>query len=110
MSGSWATGWATGDVVTAAEFAKGVGCIYDTTLGVGAASIDVTGIVGSYAHLLIVAYVRSDTAASATGLLTRFNGDTGANYTGAATSTATSVTSGSSTIGGIPAATATSGL
>jgi hypothetical protein len=52
MSGTWASGWATGDVVTAAEIAKGVGAIYDTTLGIASASIDVTPIVGTYAHLI----------------------------------------------------------
>jgi hypothetical protein len=81
MSGTWALGWATADVVSAAEFAKGVGCIYDTTLGAGAASIDVTGIVGVYAHLKIVAYLRSDTAAVGTDIIVRFNADSAANYT-----------------------------
>ncbi len=107
MTGTWATGWATGDIVLAAEFAKGVGCISDTTLGVGAASVDITGIVGNYAHLLVVVYARSDTAAFSTNLQTRFNGDTGANYTGVGTSAATSVTATGTNVHG---ASATAGL
>lgn len=80
-SASWANGWLTGDVVTAAEFKKGFGCIYDTTLGTSAASIDVTGIVSGYAHLLIEVYARDDNAgAGMDNLLIRFNGDTGSNY------------------------------
>ncbi len=106
MTGTWAGGWGTGDIVLAAEFSKGVGCISDTTLGVGAASIDVTGIIGGYAHLLVVAYLRSSTAAYVTDLVVRFNGDSGANYTGNSTTTATSITS---TNCDMPGASATSG-
>lgn len=80
MSGTWATGWATNDIVTAAEFAKGVGCVADTTLGGSAASINLTGLPTTYAHLVIVAYLRSDTVAVGDPLLLRFNGDTAANY------------------------------
>lgn len=78
-TGTWALGWATNDVVSAAEFAKGVGCIYDTT-SAGAASIDATSLVGTYAHLLVIAYLRSDTAAQSTGVIVRLNNDSGANY------------------------------
>ncbi len=80
MSGTWASGWLTNDIVTAAEFKKSAGSIYDTTLGASAASVDVTAISSTYAHLLISTYTRSDTAAANTPLLIRFNGDTGANY------------------------------
>lgn len=80
MSGSWATGWVTGDVVTAAEFKKGMGAIYDTTLGVASASVDITGIVADYAHLRLVAYLRGDTAATAIVVNARFNNDSAANY------------------------------
>lgn len=79
MPGTWASGWVTGDVVTAAEFKKGVGAIYDTTLGAPAASVDVTGIISGYAHLLIVAYLGSDTASNQ-NILLRFNNDSAANY------------------------------
>jgi hypothetical protein len=73
---SWATGWATGDIVTAAEFRKGVGAIYDTTLGAPAASIDITGILGSYPHLMIKLYQQ----AAGGNIMLRFNGDAAANY------------------------------
>lgn len=80
MTGTWATGWATGDIVTAAEFKKTAGSVFDTTLGGSAASIDVTSISGTYAHLLMTIYARGDTAATLTQMLIRFNGDSGANY------------------------------
>jgi hypothetical protein len=80
LSGTWSAGWAVGDVVTSAEFKKGVGCIYNTTLGVAAASIDVTGINATYAHLRVVLYGRGDTAATEISVGMRFNGDTAANY------------------------------
>jgi hypothetical protein len=113
MSGTWATGWATSDVVTAAEFAKGVGAIYDTTLGGSAASIDITGIVGVYAHLRVVVYARADPAAAAVAIGMRFNGDVAANYdyeslvVAAAASTATeSLAAITQRVGRCPAATA----
>jgi hypothetical protein len=111
-TGTWALGWATGDVVSAAEFGKGVGCIYDTTLGAGAVSIDVTGIVGLYAHLLVVAYPRSDTAATSTDIVLRFNADSGSNYGYSTTPGPVSTTSGSSLLltSAMPAASATAGV
>lgn len=54
--------------------------IYDTILGVATASIDITGIPQTFAHLEIIVAARSDTAALNTLLQLRFNGDTGANY------------------------------
>lgn len=82
MSGTWVSGWATGDVVTAAEFKKGVGCVFDSTLALAAASIDTGAIIPSgYAHLEIWVYARDDTATNGiNGLLVRFNNDSGANY------------------------------
>lgn len=80
MTGTWASGWATGDIVTAAEFKKSAGSVFDSTLGASAASIDVTGISATYANLMISVYVRGDVAATTTPLLMRFNGDSGANY------------------------------
>jgi hypothetical protein len=80
MTGTWATGWATGDIVTAAEFKKGGGSISDTTLGSSAASVDIASIVATYAHLLIAVYARGDTAATSVATSVRFNNDTAANY------------------------------
>lgn len=80
MTGTWASGWATGDIVTAAEFKKGVGAIFDTTLGGAAANIDVTSISATYAHLLLTLYSRSDAATALVAGLMRFNGDSAANY------------------------------
>lgn len=79
MTNSWAAGWVNGDIPTAAEFAKGVGAIYNTTLGAPAASVDITGIIDDYAHLLIVASLGSDTASNI-GVNLRFNNDSAANY------------------------------
>lgn len=80
MTGTWATGWATGDIVTAAEFKKAAGSIFDTTLGGTAATVDVTSISAAYAHLLITIYARGDFAGANVNTSIRFNGDSGANY------------------------------
>lgn len=83
-SASWFNGWLSGDVVTATEFRKGMGCVFDSTLSVAAASID-TNTVGalptSFAHMLAIVYARDDTATAGNqaGLL-RFNNDSAANY------------------------------
>lgn len=66
--------------MTAAEFKKSAGSVFDSTLGGSAASIDVTGISNTYAHLMMTIYARSDTAAAAANMFLQFNGDTGANY------------------------------
>jgi hypothetical protein len=52
----------------------------DTTLGVDAASVDITSISASFAHLRLLIYARSDVGATFTNLYVRFNGDTGNNY------------------------------
>lgn len=80
MTGTWASGFVTGDIITAAEYKKQAGSIYDTTLGASAASIDVTGISATYANLMMSIYARGDTASASTNTLMRFNGDTAANY------------------------------
>lgn len=80
MTGTWASGWATGDVVTAAEFKKAVGAIFDTTLGGSAATIDITGISATYAHLMVSIYARGDTAANIVSAFIECNGDAAANY------------------------------
>lgn len=80
MSGTWNSGWLAGDVVTAAEFKKGVGAVFDTTLGANSTLIDITSIPAGYAHLLIACYLRTDQAFNVSLSLFRFNADTGANY------------------------------
>jgi hypothetical protein len=52
----------------------------DTTLGVAAASIDMTSIPQTFAHLKLELYLRTDVAAAADNVRVRFNGDTAANY------------------------------
>lgn len=81
MTGTWPLGWATGDVEVAAQYGKGIGSIFDTTLGGSAANVDITSIVGTYAHLLLAVYGRSDQAAATIeSSLLRLNGDATANY------------------------------
>lgn len=80
MTGTWPLAWATGDVVLAAEFKKGIGAIFDTTLGGSAANVDITSITGLYAHLLLVVYARGDNASASIGFNMRFNNDATANY------------------------------
>lgn len=80
MTGTWATGWATGDIVTAAEFKKTAGSIFDSTLGASAANVDVTGISATYAHLMVSIYARGDVVATQTSMQMRFNGDSSGNY------------------------------
>jgi len=52
--------------------------IAETTLVASAASIDFTSIAADWSHLLLVGYLRTDSAFP--DLRCRFNGDTGANY------------------------------
>jgi hypothetical protein len=60
--------------------AVGIWSLYDTTLTGSAASIDITGIPATFAHLQLVLSLRSDNAAAAVNVLMRFNNDGGANY------------------------------
>lgn len=117
MPATWTSGWASGDIVTAAEFTKGMGAIYDTTLTGVAANVDVTGIVGTYAHLRVVTYARSDLAAGNSSINLRFNNDTAANYdiqySGASTGTPAAFETFAATsiqVGTIPANTAGANL
>jgi hypothetical protein len=80
VPGSWRYGWATGDTVPMAEMRKGVGAIFDSTLGAAAASFDVSLIAQSYAHLFLVLYARGDTALGLTSVAIRYNGDSTASY------------------------------
>lgn len=54
--------------------------IASTTLGTAASSLTFDNIPGTYTDLVIVAHVKSVTAAGTTGGTARFNGDTGSNY------------------------------
>lgn len=119
MSGTWTSGWVTGDIVTAAEFRKGVGAIADTTLGASTASIDLTGLPTSYAHLMIVVNARSDAVATSVGLNMRLNNDAGASQyvtdtilgqTGPSTTYADQIAATSATVGNITGASANAGL
>lgn len=80
---------ATGDVFTEAmwdtyirdNLNTGVPVVLaNSTLVAAAASISFTGINQTFAHLLVVAYLRGDTVAVSTNAMLRFNGDAGANY------------------------------
>lgn len=110
MSGSWAAGWATNDIVTAAEFRKGAGAIFDTTLGASAGSIDTGAVLPTtYSALWVVVYLRGDAVADQVNAVVRFNGDTGANYLyenqialGAAVSTSASSGQTSGMFGAVP--------
>src|SRR6266496_3169169 len=117
MTGTWAAGLVTCDVVTAAEFKKGAGAIYNTTLGAAAASIDVQSIVAGYASLLLVFNGRGDTAATSTTISMRLNNDSAANYywqrlrgNGVTASAAESLAATSCRVGEMPAANAAAGL
>lgn len=66
--------------MTAAEFKKSAGSIFDSTLGGSAATIIISGISATYAHLMVSLYARSDVAAASTAVLMQFNGDAAANY------------------------------
>jgi hypothetical protein len=117
VTATWPTGWATGDVCLASEFKKGIGAIFDSTLGGSAANVDVTSITGTYAHLLVAVYARGDTAATSSVYNMQFNGDTAANYDSqrvlgtAATAQAIEAFAGTSAIAGVmPANTAGANL
>jgi hypothetical protein len=52
----------------------------DSTLSGAAASIDFTSIPSTFAHLMLVAYLRGDNAAALISALLRANNDSAANY------------------------------
>jgi hypothetical protein len=56
--------------------------VQDQVLGGAAATIDFSGIAAVGNHLLLLLYIRGDTAATQTTLFVTFNGDSGANYHG----------------------------
>lgn len=71
---------ATGELITAAQLNGLPVMIANSTLGADTANIDFQSIPSHYAHLLVVAYLRGDTAAVTTGCYVRFNNDSGTNY------------------------------
>jgi hypothetical protein len=75
-----ATAVGTADLITAAQLNGLPVMIANSTLSGDAANIDFTSIPSHYAHLMLVCYLRGDTAAIFTGVQMRFNGDGGANY------------------------------
>lgn len=54
--------------------------ISSTLLSGAAANIDITGIAGTYNHLLLTFQVRADGASATVNSVFRLNGDSGANY------------------------------
>jgi hypothetical protein len=54
--------------------------VYASTLGVAAASFDVSSISGSYNHLLLVAQLRADASSATVSSGLRLNNDSGSNY------------------------------
>ena len=56
--------------------------ITDTVLGAPANSFDFTSIAGTFKHLWLAGYVRTDTAGGADDINIRLNNDSGSNYDG----------------------------
>lgn len=93
------TAWVDGDLVTAGQLNAMPVKIADVTLGAAAATVDFTAIPQHYAHLDIIAYVRS-TAAVATGTLSVLvNTDTTTNYDGQVVSGSAGVVIASEALG-----------
>lgn len=103
--------------MNAAQYGKGIGSISDTTLGAPAASVDITSIVGTYAHLFVVIYSRCSIVGTVEYVSSRFNGDTAANYdfqllqgSAAVVSAAEQFAQTSATVGLMPGSTAGANL
>jgi len=80
----------------------GITKLFDSTLGADAASID-TGAGGfstNFAHLEILAYLRTTEAAVQSSVIWNFNGDGGANYDRHRISAANTTVSGAPTLAG----------
>jgi hypothetical protein len=90
----------------------------DTTLGAGAATIDISSISSAYAHLRLVIQGRGDTVANNVGLFLRLNNDSGASqYTyawllgsGVTASTVDNASSTQMQVGNLAAASASATL
>lgn len=85
----------------------------DTVLGASAATIDLTSIPATFAHLLLVAYLRSDRATAADAVTVYLNGDVSAVYdyqsiaaTGAAPSAGEAFAASAANVAGITGGTA----
>jgi hypothetical protein len=88
--------------------------IFNSLLVGSAASFDIQNIPASFNHLLIIGYLRSDTAAAITGCVARFNNDSAANYDEDRLSASAGTPSAAESLGGtsitlavVPANTAT---
>lgn len=117
---------ATGNAVTAAQWNTEVTTngnlgyfrqLAETVLSGTASSIDFTSIPGTFRHLLLVVYGRTDEAATSSTLLARFNNDSGANYdyqldagTGSTAQAVESQGQTSARIGSLPGASASANL
>jgi hypothetical protein len=108
---------AVGEVITAAQMNGLPVRIADVTLSASAATIDFSSIPSQFAHLMVVAYLRGDTAAAFVGVVMRYNNDTGSNYdtqflaAGAATVTAgEAFAGGAAQVGNVPANTASANV
>lgn len=71
---------ATGELITAAQLNGLPVKVADTTLSAAAATIDFSSIPSHYAHLMFIAYLRGDTAATQINVDLRFNNDSSALY------------------------------
>lgn len=88
--------------------------IYDTTVaGASVASVDITAIPATYAHLQLIVYARSAQATTLANLWARFNNDSGGNYdrqslqgSGAAASAAEGFAQSAGKIGLVPGSSA----
>lgn len=69
-----------GDVITAAQLNLLPIQIADSTAATAVASFDFTSLPGQFAHLMVVAYCRSDHAVAIDDISLRFNNDSGSNY------------------------------
>jgi hypothetical protein len=90
--------------------------IFDSLLAAPAASFDVTGISAAFTHLMLVGYLRGDTASITDSAIARLNNDSAASYDSerlqgsVTTASAVEGIGGTSvTLGVIPAANATAG-
>ena len=111
------TAVATGDLITATQLNGLPVMIANTTLTGSAATIAFSSIPSHYAHLLLVAYLRSDTGAAIIGGLIRLNSDSAGNYDyqyvlgrAAAASAAETFAATSALLGSIPGSTAGANL
>lgn len=88
-----------------------------STLSGSQASIDMTSVPADWGHLLLVAYLRGDTATGTIAVNLRLNGDSGSNYdyqslagSGATASAAEAFGQAQARVGSCPAASATASV